>query len=83
MNAIEVKHQPVSINAGVVRLSAAQAKVRAHAVKLVKGEKDGGIYEVTAQVQFKVGERFGFNGRLGKNGQLVVDAPRAEAVQEQ
>jgi hypothetical protein len=69
----------VTVNSGNVQLSAAQAAVRRHCLKEVKIDKNGGgVYSVTAPIQFKRGETFGFDGAAGKNG--VINDPEAEQM---
>lgn len=55
----------VNIFSGHVQLSGEQAKPRAHALKAL-GE---GVYEVTAPICLKAGEKFGFDGEVTKGGE--------------
>jgi hypothetical protein len=83
-----VKAPFYSVGAGIVGLSAAQAKTRAHNLKPVKTGNDGaGEYEIVNPIQFKRGEVFGFGGERDKFGaidemdpQLSLDAPPASAA---
>lgn len=52
--------QVVTLTAGVLELSEDQARRRKHLIKPVEGEDD--VYEIIAPCQFKVGERFGYEG---------------------
>jgi hypothetical protein len=54
----------VTLHAGIVRLSDAQASSRAHKLEPVKGRK--GCYLITAPNQFKAGEEFGYEGEIPK-----------------
>ena len=62
----------LSVNSGQVKLSALQAKPRAHALRLVgKIAKDGSaVYDVIASINFKAGETFEFSGEANKAGEL-------------
>lgn len=56
---VHVKHLPRTISAGVVRLSAEQAKSRRHCLEPVEIDEAGaGTYSVKRDIHFKVGERF-------------------------
>lgn len=71
------------VGSGRVELSAAQAKTRAHNLKAVLVGQDGaGEYEVVNPVQFKRGEEFGFDGKVGKDGVLTAAEPEAEVAAE-
>ena len=58
MKTIEVIGAPQNINGGLVKLTKSQAAVRAH---MLKETKTKGTYEVTGQIQFKIGEKFGWD----------------------
>jgi len=72
MKAVTVAGQPVTVNSGQVGLTKEQAAARSHALKLVGklGKDCVGVFEVTAPIQFKIGETFGFSGEVGKSGQM-------------
>ena len=60
-----------------VRLTADQAKPRAHNLKAVKIEDDGvGEYEVVKPIEFKVGETFRVNGTVSTRKELIVEAEK-------
>lgn len=82
----------LNINSGFVRLTKEQARPRLHALRVIKPEmikpdpkKDpvpsgyaaDGIYEVTAPIQFKGGERLEYSGAADKGGGDLRD-PEAE-----
>lgn len=49
----------VSLSAGLIKLTAAQAAARK---EHLKETDDKGVYEITGLIQFKSGEEFGFDG---------------------
>ena len=60
-----------------VRLTADQAKPRAHNLKAVKIQADGaGEYEVVRPIEFKLGETFGVNGAVSTRKELVAAAEK-------
>ena len=60
-----------------VRLTAEQAKSRAHNLKPIKIEADGaGEYEVVKPIEFKLGETFGVNGTVSTRKELVAEAEK-------
>lgn len=72
MKTIVAKEGPLAVHSGQVTLTAEQAASRRHALKAVEvNPKTGaGVYEVLQTIQFKRGERFGYDGEVGKNGEL-------------
>ncbi len=68
MNRYKVAGPVVHIIAGLVRLSAEQARARAH--RLIPVEIDNatgaGVYEVNGEIQLKRGEEFEHDGDLPK-----------------
>lgn len=79
MKTITVTDQPVNVNSGQVQLTREQAKPRLHNLKPVKVDKDGaGVYSVEQPIQFKRGEKFGYDGQVGKDGGL--SDPDAELI---
>lgn len=80
MKTTKVEGQAATVNSGQVSLTKAQASVRMHGLKAVgKTNRDGNpnfdkdgraVFDVTAPIQFKIGEEFGFSGDLNKAGQM-------------
>lgn len=71
MKTVTVQDQPLTVNSGQVQLTAAQALTRKHAIKPVEVDDTGaGLYAVVSPLQFKKGEKFGFDGDMGKTGVL-------------
>lgn len=70
MKIITVALPLMRISSGVVELTAAQAKVRLDNLKALRAEPDGGAgtYQVLQPIQFKRGERFGFDGQITEEG---------------
>lgn len=66
--------QAVTIPAGRLRLTPAQALARAHLVR----EVARGMYELDGPVQFKAGEVFGFEGELPKAMAAAVEPAKAK-----
>lgn len=79
MKKIKAAGVPLTVNSGQVQLNADQARRRKPFIKPVKVSKDGaGVYDVMIPIMFKVGEEFGFDGDVGKNG--VLADPEAERL---
>jgi len=79
MRQITVDGPFLNVNSGQVALSKEQLAGRLHALRAVKVEKNGaGTYQVQAPIQFKRGERFGFDGEVSKAG--VLHDPDAELL---
>jgi hypothetical protein len=79
--------RPVTLYSGHVELTAEQARDRTHALAKDKVDRDGaGTYTITAPIQFKAGEVFGYDGDPGKNGGLAEakreDIRRAKEKQD-
>jgi len=68
----------VTVGSGVVALTEAQARPRAHNLELLKKGKDRSEYSVRAPIQFKAGEEFLYSGEVDKLGRL--HDPDAEAL---
>lgn len=66
---------------GRVELTASQAASRKHSLRRVRADKAGaGTYEILAPVQFKAGERFGYDADLPKAmADVLIDPARAAA----
>lgn len=73
-----VAQQVVTVGSGVVALTEAQAKPRAHNLELLKKGKERSEYNVRAPIQFKAGEEFLYSGEIDKSGRL--HDPDAEAL---
>lgn len=80
MRQYEVIGFAAMIHSGRVALDPRQAAARAHAVEAVKGT--AGVFEVTAPIQFKRGERFGYDGDIPKAMAGEVSAAKAPAAPE-
>ncbi len=80
MRAVTVEAVSYTVSSGIIGITGAQAKTRLHNLKPVKVDaKTGdGEYEVLRPVQFKLGEKFGFSGQVGKDGRLRD--PEAEQI---
>lgn len=71
MEQITVDRPFVAVHSGVVELDAQQAATRRHALSAIEVRKDGsGFYQVRQTIQFKRGERFGYDGEVSKSGDL-------------
>jgi hypothetical protein len=70
----------ITLASGRLELTAAQASSRKHSLKLVKETKSGGIYEIAFPVQFKAGEKFGYDGEVPKSMLDVFVDPREVAA---
>lgn len=87
MKKITVTETFKTVNSGQVELTSAQAEARKHALEptfKIKATKQpdvlpAGVYRVTAPIQFKKGEIFGYDGEVGKNG--VLSDPEAEEIE--
>lgn len=67
----------LTLRDGVVRLTQAQIKGRAHKLEAVAGKKD--IYRITGENQFKAGQEIGYEGELPKViAELIADATEAK-----
>lgn len=79
MKKIKIEGRLLTVNSGQVQLTAEQARVRRHALKVVEVKKDGGgVFDVIAPLHFKQGETLGFSGDVGKNG--IAFDPEAEEI---
>jgi len=66
----------VHIGAGIVlALDASQVSARSHALATVEGKK--GLYRTTKPVQFKVGEKLGFESKPDKVTLAGLEAEKA------
>ena len=76
-----------SLNSGMVKLTKGQARDRMH--NLVAVEKEDGLFEIQATINFKHGETFSFDGEVNKTmlseiGQVVdVKAEKTAAKKEE
>jgi len=62
MDIYKVVGSFVNIHSGIVRLTGKQANRREHALEpMGKGE-----YRIMTPIQFKLNEKFGYNGAVGK-----------------
>lgn len=69
---------PVTLHEGHVRLTAKQAKGRAHKLEKVEGKKD--VYRITGPNQFKAGQVIGYDGEIPKAvASDVVDPAEVKA----
>jgi hypothetical protein len=73
MKKFQVIGSALSLGAGTIELTEAQAKVRLHALDRVKGN----VYKINNVIQFKVGEIIGLDAELPKT---IVDRLQAVAV---
>lgn len=64
MKEIIVMGSPLFLSHGILRLTDAQHRVRAHCVKpyLRNGKPVEGLYEIVSETCFKVGETIGYSG---------------------
>lgn len=88
MRYVTVEEVSVNVNAGRVGLLQEQAVTRLHALSII-GKPDAkdkrfsanGVYEVVHPLTFKRGEKFGFSGEAGRDGELSdPEAERRAAV---
>lgn len=70
----------ITLASGRLKLSDAQASSRKHSLKAIKA--DSGIYEIKFPVQFKAGERFGYDGEIPKSMLDVFVDPKEAAARE-
>lgn len=77
MNQYEVTATAVTINAGMLQLSLSQANRRRHLLKHVKDD----MYEVISPVQFKKGEKIGYDGAVNK-ALLLEISPVEDSIVE-
>lgn len=81
MNLVKVVNGPFRVFTGRVELTEAQAKERGH---LLRESGAKGVYEVVKPIEFKVGEVFGYDGTLPKNGNVVeVGGRRVDVAEDQ
>jgi len=74
----EVTGRVCRISTGVLELSKEQAAARLHNLKPVKGKRP--LYEVVGPVEFKVGEKIGYEGDLPKSmAEILVSADKKAA----
>lgn len=73
-----VAKEVLTLGAGRVRIDADQAKTRAHNLKPT-GE---GVFEIVHPIQFKRGERFGWDGEVPKTMQGAFGEPAGAAVKK-
>jgi hypothetical protein len=70
----------ITVNSGKVGLTAEQAKTRLHNLNpSIIGRDGSGVYEVRAPIQFKRGEKFDFDGQIGKDGSYSDPAAEEHA----
>lgn len=73
----------ITLIAGLVQITAEQARARTHALIAVEQQEDGGgIFEVNGSVTFKRGEIFGHDGEIPKSIACAVDALGNEEAPE-
>lgn len=75
MKQFEVIDRAARLSAGRVKLTAAQAKPRAHALKAL----GGGVFEIVQPVEFKRGEVIEYDQDPGKAMALVLAEPKGRA----
>lgn len=77
MKEYQVTAKQVTLTAGLLKLTAEQAKPRAHALKATDKV---GVFEILQPVSFKAGEVFSWDGQLGKA--LADDLTPSEEVKQ-
>lgn len=73
----------ITLASGRLELTAAQATSRKHSLKKIKVNKEGdGLFEIQVPVQFKAGEKFGYDGEVPKSMLDVFVDPKEVAARE-
>lgn len=76
MKQYEVTARTITLNAGRVKLTDAQARDRAHNLRHI----GGGAYEILRPINFKMGEKLGFDGDVRKDMASELMTPEQAAA---